>query len=84
MLWIHLKISVLVNSSNDIAEVLVIKTENFNLVTTVIYKQQDARSKEFIDKPRTVESFLDSLGNPVPNRIFLGDLDQPNIRWKWL
>ena len=72
----------LLNSTNEVVEVLGIKVENINLIIVLIYKPPDATVEEFTEQILKIETILDNLANPVPDIIFLGDFNLPSLKWR--
>ncbi|XP_069194283.1 uncharacterized protein, partial [Procambarus clarkii] len=72
----------LLNSTNEVVEVLGMKVEKLNLIIILIYKPPDTTIEEFTEQMHKIENILDNLANPAPDIIFLGDFNLPSLRWR--
>nr|XP_053638194.1 uncharacterized protein LOC128692903 [Cherax quadricarinatus]XP_053638195.1 uncharacterized protein LOC128692903 [Cherax quadricarinatus]XP_053638196.1 uncharacterized protein LOC128692903 [Cherax quadricarinatus]XP_053638197.1 uncharacterized protein LOC128692903 [Cherax quadricarinatus]XP_053638199.1 uncharacterized protein LOC128692903 [Cherax quadricarinatus]XP_053638200.1 uncharacterized protein LOC128692903 [Cherax quadricarinatus] len=72
----------ILNTTNDVVEVLTIKIENQNLVIVLVYKPPDATSQQLKEQLSKIDSCLDNFPAPSPNILLLGDFNLRHTKWK--
>ena len=72
----------LIAKSNSYVEYQLIHMKKRNIVFINVYRPPDCPTEKFSSPLNELRTKLLELGNPMPNIIFIGDLNFPTIDWQ--
>ena len=71
-----------VSFSNSTCELLILKLVEPELIIILLYRPPSCTIPQLEDMITIIYSYLNNLGSPLPNIVFLGDFNLPNMNWQ--
>ena len=70
--------------SNSVCDLLIVSLQTPPLIIILVYRPPSCPVKDFEEISLKIHTYVMSLPSPLPNIIFLGDFNLPEINWSSL